>query len=186
MTATIPPGATARVSTKPRSAFQPERLVVSPHSFPLSLARRVWTWPLIVIGHVLGRVHRRLAKLLRVDLLAAHERREYVSVEYAREHPEEVVSWEYASWDQDEQTEDESEERPFILVSTPLNRRERLLAPSVEWRVNSPSSASVGSKRNWPAWSCATSRSQNSRPQRKSPRVPAHDGPHRNQRRQSR
>ena len=130
LTATIPPGATARVTTRPRTAFRPERLLFSPHSFPLSLARRVWTWPLVVIGHVLGRVNRGLAKLLRVDLHATHERREYVSVEYAQTHAEEV-SWEYASWDQDEQTEaeDEDEGRPFVLVPTPLNRRERLLAP---------------------------------------------------------
>lgn len=128
LTATIPPGATVRVSTKPRATFRPERLLVSPHSFPLSLARRVWTWPLVVIGNVLGRVHRGLAKLLRVDLLAAHERREYVSVEYAQAHPEEVVSWEYTSWDQGEEDEDE-DGRPFILVPTPLNQRERLLAP---------------------------------------------------------
>jgi hypothetical protein len=133
LTATIPPGATARVLAKPRVAFRPERLVVSPHSFPLSLVRRAWTWPLVVIGHVLGRLHRGLAKLLRVDLYAAHERREYVSVEYAQAHADEV-SWEYASWDQDEETkdeetEDEDEGRPFILVPTALDRRERLLAP---------------------------------------------------------
>ena len=122
--ATIPPGATARVSTKSRTAFRPERLLVSPHSFPLSLVRRVWTWPLVMIGNVLGRLHRGLAKLLLVDLHATHERREYVSLEYAQAHPEEVVSW-----DGDEESEDEDEGRPFILVPTPLNRRERLLAP---------------------------------------------------------
>lgn len=121
LTGTIPPGATARVLAKPRAAFRPERLLVSPQSFPLSLVRRVWTWPLIVIGHVLGRVHRGLAKLLRVDLFATHERREYVSAEYARAHPEEVVSW--------DEEEDEGEGRPFILVPTSLSRRERLLAP---------------------------------------------------------
>lgn len=83
-----------------------------------------------MIGSVLGRVHRGLAKLLRVDIFAAHERREYVSVEYAQTHAEEV-SWEYESWDQSEKDEDEadSEGRPFILVPTPLNRRDRLLAP---------------------------------------------------------
>jgi len=126
LTATIPPGATARVITRPRTAFRPERLLVSPHSFPLSLARRVWTWPLVIIGNVLGRMHRGLAKLLRVDLYATHERREYVSVEYVQAHPEEVVSW-----DGDEESEDENENegRPFILVPIPLNRRERLLAP---------------------------------------------------------
>lgn len=121
LTATIPPGATARVITKPRAAFRPERLLVSPHSFPLSLARRTWTWPLVAIGNVLSLAHRGLAKLLRVDLHAAHERREYVSVEYAQTN--EVF------WDEDEENEDESEGRPFILVPTALNRRERLLAP---------------------------------------------------------
>jgi hypothetical protein len=121
--ATIPPGATARMLSKPRVAFRPERLLISPQSFPLALARRVWTWPLVVIGHVLGRLHRGLAKLLRVDLYAAHEHREYVSVEYAQAHADEV------SWDQDEETKDEDEDRPFILVPTSLNRRERMLAP---------------------------------------------------------
>ena len=89
LTATIPSGAIVRVSIKPRTTFRPERLLISPHSFPLSLARRVWTWPLVMIGNMLGRVHRGLAKLLHVDLHATHERREYVSAEYAQEHPEE-------------------------------------------------------------------------------------------------
>jgi hypothetical protein len=31
LTATIPPGATARVSTKPLAAFRPEGLLISPH-----------------------------------------------------------------------------------------------------------------------------------------------------------
>ncbi len=124
MTATIPPDTTARVKARLRVAFRPERLLVSPHSFPLSLTRRAWTWPLVAIGRVLGRVHRGLAKLLRVDLFAVHERREYVSVAYAQAHTEEV-SWEYAS----EEDEDEGEGRPFILIPTPLPRRERLLAP---------------------------------------------------------
>jgi hypothetical protein len=131
LTATIPPGATARVLAKPRVAFRPERLLISPHSFPLSLVRRAWTWPLVAIGRVLGRLHRGLAKLLRVDLYAAHERREYVSWEYAQEQADEV-SWEYAPWDQDEETKDEEtkdEGRPFILVPTALNRHERLLTP---------------------------------------------------------
>jgi len=124
LTCTIPSDTTARVRVKTYAAFRPERLIISPHSFPLSLARRVWTWCPDTIGHVLSRLHRRLAKLLRVDLYAAHERREYVSVEYALAHAEKT---EYASWDHDEQAEDEG--RPFILVPTPLNRRERLLAP---------------------------------------------------------
>lgn len=123
LTATIPPDTTARVVAKLHTAFRPDRLFVSPHSFPLSLVRRAWTWPLVAIGHVLSRLHRGLVRLLRVDLHAAHERREYVSVEYARTHADEV-SWEYASWDQAE-----GDGRPFILVLTPLDRRERLLAP---------------------------------------------------------
>lgn len=118
LTATIPPGATVRVTAKPRAAFRVERLSVSPQSFPLSLARRAWTWGPVTIGNALGRLHHGLARLLHVDLYASHERREYVSHEYARAHAEEV-SWEYA--------EDEIEDRPFILVPIPLNRRERLL-----------------------------------------------------------
>ena len=120
LTATIPSGTTIRLIARSRSAFRPERLLVSPLSFPLSLARRVWTWPLVAIGSVLVRAHRGLAKLLRVDLHAMRARREHVSAEYARAHPEEV------SWDEDE---DSAEGRPFVLVSTPLSRRERLLVP---------------------------------------------------------
>ncbi len=120
LSATILPGATARVIAKPRAAFRLERLLVSPYSFPLSLGRRAWTWPLVTIGNVLGRVHRGLAKLLGVHPYAAHERREYVSEEYAQMHAEEV------SW---ESRDEEDEGRPFVLVPTPLNRRERLLAP---------------------------------------------------------
>ncbi len=123
MTAMIPPGTTTRVKARLRVAFRPDRLLVSPHSFPLSLTRRAWTWPLVAIGRVLGRVHRGLAKLLRVDLFAVHERREYVSVAYAQAHTEEV-SWEYTN----EEDEDEDEGRPFILIPIPLHRRERLLA----------------------------------------------------------
>lgn len=115
MTATIPPGATARMIAKPRMAFRPERLIVSPHSFRLSLARRAWTWPLVAIGSMLGRVRRGLARLLRVDLYAPHERREYVSAEYAQAHE--------VCWD-----DDDEHDRPFILISTPPGRRGRLLA----------------------------------------------------------
>jgi hypothetical protein len=139
LTATIPPGTTACVSTKPRSGFRPERLLVSPHSFPLSLERRMRTWLPVTIGSLLGRVHRGLAKFLHVDLHATHTRREYVSVEYAQTHAEEVFwgrvwppmrsSAEYTLWDQSKENDEESEGRPFILVQTPLNRRERLLAP---------------------------------------------------------
>lgn len=127
LTATIPPGKAVCVRTKLRTAFRPERLLISPQSFPLSLVRRAWTWPLVTIGNVLSRVHRELAKLLCVDLLAAHARREYVSVEYARAHVGE------ATWDEnvddENENENENEGRPFILIRTPLNRRERLLAP---------------------------------------------------------
>ena len=125
LTATIPSGTTVRLIARSRSAFRPERLLVSPLSFPLSLARRAWTWPLVAIGSVLVRAHRGLAKLLRVELHATLARPEYVSAEYARAHPEEV-SWdgEEVSWDGDE---DSAEGRPFVLVSTPLSRRERLL-----------------------------------------------------------
>lgn len=122
LSATIPPGATARLIARPRQAFRAERLLVSPSSFPLPLARRAWTWPLVAVGGVLGRVYRGLARLLHVDLYAAHERREYVSAEYAQAHAEEVVSW-------DEDEESEGEGCPFVLVPAPLSRRERLLAP---------------------------------------------------------
>jgi hypothetical protein len=116
MSATIPPGATARIIAKPRTEFRAERLLISPHSFPLSRARRVWTWPLVTIGRALGRVHRGLAKLLHVDLYASHEQREYVSDDYEETYAGELF------WDDDE-------DRYFILIPTPLNRRERLLAP---------------------------------------------------------
>jgi hypothetical protein len=121
LTATIQPGTTARVNAKPSTAFRLERLLVSPHSFPPALARRMWTWPIIKIGNVLGRAHRGLAKLLRVDLRATHERREYVSAEYAQTHE--------AYWDESEEDENDDDGRPFILIATPLNYRERLLAP---------------------------------------------------------
>jgi uncharacterized protein YjiS (DUF1127 family) len=124
LTATIPPGETAHLSTKLCTPFRPERLLISSQSFPLSLARRLWTWLPVTIGNSLGRVHRGLAKLLRIDLYATRKRREYVSLEYARVHPEEIVTWHKS-----EEPEDKVEDRPFILIPTPLNRRERLLTP---------------------------------------------------------
>jgi len=117
LTATIAPGATARVSTRLRSPFRPERLLISPFSFSLPLVRRLWTWFPVTIGNGLGRVHRGLARLLHVDLYPTHEQLEHVSLDYKQTHPEEVVLW------------DEEADRPFILVPTPLNRRGRLLAP---------------------------------------------------------
>lgn len=114
MTAAIPPDMGARVISMVYLRFRPERLIISPHSFPLSLTRRAWTWPLVAIGSVLIRAHRRLAKILRVDPCAPHERKEYMSAEYAQTHE---VCW------------DDDDDRPFVLVPTKLNRRERLLAP---------------------------------------------------------
>jgi hypothetical protein len=125
LTATIPPGETAHVRIKVQVPFRPGRLVISPQSFPPSLGRRLWTWLPVKIGNALGRMHRGLARLLHVDLYATHVRREYVSLEYMRAHPQEM-----ADWHMSEEPEDETEDRPFVLVSIPLNRRERLLAPS--------------------------------------------------------
>lgn len=144
MHATIPPGSIRRVISTPLTAFRPERLLVSPQSFPLPLLRRVWTWPLVKGGNALLRVQRGLAKLLRVDLYAARERREYVSAEYAREHVDEV-SWDEAdeeAWDvEDEAVLADAFEaillgRPFVTVPIPLSRRARALdrlGRSVKW-----------------------------------------------------
>lgn len=118
--AVILPGTTIRVISKPQAAFRPERLVISPHSFPLSLTRRLWTWPIVTLGNVLGRLHRGLARLLRVDLYAVSKHREYVSMIFAQANAEEVT------WDDDE---GDNKDRPYILVQTPLNRSARLLAP---------------------------------------------------------
>lgn len=124
LTATIPPGETARVRVKVQAPFRPGRLSISPQSFPLPLGRRLWTWLPVQIGNVLGRVHRGVARLLHVDLYAPHERREYVSLEYTQAHPQEM-----ADWHMSKESENEAEDRPFILVPIPLNRRERLLTP---------------------------------------------------------
>lgn len=103
----------------------------SPQSFPLPLLRRVWTWPLVKAGNAMLRVQRGLAKLLRVDLYAARERREYVSAEYAQEHADEV-SWDEAdeeAWDVEDEAvladafEAITAGRPFVMVPIPLNRR---------------------------------------------------------------
>ena len=114
----IPPGESASVAAMPRTAFRPERLVVSPSSFRPSLTRRALTWPIVAIGDALDRARRGLAWLLRVDLRAVHERREYVNpAEIARRAGEDDPSW---SWDDDGD--------PYVVVRTPCRRRERLLA----------------------------------------------------------
>lgn len=125
MTDTIPPGQTVAMIALLRTAFRPERLVISPASFQLPWVRRAWTRPLVATGGALSRVHRGIARILRVDLHAARERQEFVSMEYARAHPEEVVSW----GDEDDDDSSDGDGRPSIHVPIPLSRRERLLAP---------------------------------------------------------
>ena len=132
ISAVIPSGKTAIVTAKPRSAFRVERITISPQSFPLSLARRAWTWPLVVIGGLFGRVHRRIAKLLRVDLYAPREQREYI------EHTQDIdVGDLEAAQDRgyvitpsgDEVFYDEDLDGYYRIVPIPLNQRERFLAP---------------------------------------------------------
>ena len=119
MAAVIPSGKRAVVTVKPHTAFRPERVVISATSFPLSRRRRVWTKPLVVAGVGLGRAHRALARLLRVDLYAAHEQREYIDGMPEDEPGRERESYYY----------DEEEDRYFREIPIPLNRRERILAP---------------------------------------------------------
>lgn len=105
--------------------FRPEHLIISPQSFPLSRLRRVWTWPIVLIGRALLLARRGLAKLSCVNLAAQRMCREYVSVD----HEGDVPTW------------DDEVGRYYILVPSPLNRRERLLALLERlalrlWRVN--------------------------------------------------
>lgn len=123
LASTIPPGESARVVTTSPTTFRPERLIVSPGSFPPSRTRRALTWPLVTIGDALDRARRGVAGLLRVDLHAVHERREYLgpaeaaSVEAARRTGDDELSW-----------DDDGD--PYVVVRTPCSRRERLLATS--------------------------------------------------------
>jgi hypothetical protein len=111
LTATIPPGARAIVTATLRSAFRPERLTISPLSFPVPAWRRFWTWPFVHVGSALRHGHRALARLLRINLYALHERHELVGDDYAGE---DVI-------------EDEDDGLRYRVIQIPLNLRERFL-----------------------------------------------------------
>jgi hypothetical protein len=111
--AAIPPNVRAVVTAKLRTGFRPERLTISPESFPVPALRRAWTWPLVKVGRALGRGHRALAKVMCVDLYADHERR----VPVGDDEP-----------DGDDIHKDGDGNR-YRVVDVPLNRRERILAP---------------------------------------------------------
>lgn len=124
MSAVIPPGERRTVTTKPGSAFRPERLVISPHSFPLTRLRKAWTAPLVVVGSWLGRAHRALARLARVDLHAPREHIEYVDDEHEPE-PESAERVDFEA----EHLYDADEDRYYQAIPIPFSRRERLLLP---------------------------------------------------------
>jgi len=122
--AVIRPGSSQWVSARPSSVFRADRIIVSPSSsFPLSLFRRSWTLPLVLLGRLLLSVHRLLAFALRVDLSAPRHRREYVG-EGADES-----SLAGIAGDVDEIMYDEEEDLSYVMVEIPLNFRERILAP---------------------------------------------------------
>jgi hypothetical protein len=123
MTAVIPPGKRAIVTVKPRTAFRPERVVISAASFPLSRRRRVWTKPLVVIGSGVGRAHRALARLLRVDLHAPREQREYIDGDPEDDEYRDAIAM------PGDYYYDDDEDRYYRETPLPLNRRERFLAP---------------------------------------------------------
>jgi hypothetical protein len=118
MSAEIGPGKHTVVTAEPRETFRPERVLISPNSFPLPRWRLAWTWLPFTIGNGLGRAHRSIAKLLRVDLHAEHERREYLPDNYEGGETDEIF-YDYG----------EDDGRYYRLVAIPLNRRERFLAP---------------------------------------------------------
>lgn len=122
MSAVIPSGKHTVITASPKMTFRPERVVISPNSFPLSRWRAIWTWPLVVIGAGLGRAHRAIARLMRVDLYAPRERREYVDNEPDSESVERVDFEADHFYDADEG-------RYYQVTPIPLNRRERFLAP---------------------------------------------------------
>jgi hypothetical protein len=115
LSATIPPGQRTIVTATPKEPFRIDRLTISPQSFPVPALRKLWTWPLVHTGAALGRAHRALARLLRVDLYASHERRDPVGDE---EEGDDI----FEDYDGPECTR-------YRVVAIPLNRRERLLGP---------------------------------------------------------
>ena len=117
--ATIPSGTRAAVTARLFTDFRPDRFTISPQSFPLPAPRRLWTWPLVKAGRALRRGHRVLAKALRVDLYADHERREYI----ADHEGLDAESYEFPDVHQDE------DGLWYRVVAIPLNRRERFLGP---------------------------------------------------------
>lgn len=117
--ATIPSGTRAAVTARLFTDFRPDRFTISPQSFPLPAPRRLWTWPLVKAGRALRRGHRVLAKALRVDLYADHERREYI----ADHEGLDAEGYEFPDVHQDE------DGLWYRVVAIPLNRRERFLEP---------------------------------------------------------
>jgi hypothetical protein len=123
MSAVIAPGKRAIVTVKPRTAFRPERVVISAASFPLSRRRRVWTKPLVVVGVGLGRAHRAIARLLRVDLRAPREQREYIDGDPEDDEYRDAIAMPGSYY------YDDDEDRYYREIPIPLSRRERFLAP---------------------------------------------------------
>ena len=117
--AVIPRGMRAVVTARPYQAFRPDRLTISPESFPVPALRRLWTWPLVKAGRALRRGHRVLAKALRVDLYASHERREYIADHEGLD----------ASDYEDPDIHEDEDGMRYRVVAIPLNRRERFLEP---------------------------------------------------------
>jgi hypothetical protein len=134
----ISPGTSATVTASLRAAFRPERLIISSSSFQLSRLHRIRTWPAIKVGDGLTRLHRTLARALRVDLYAPHERRDRVTdqelAEIDQEEPdaenpsETIEELRYRHGFAIEYDEDDNEHW-YRIVEIPLNRRERALAP---------------------------------------------------------
>ncbi len=122
--AVIRPGSSEWVSARPSSAFRADRIIVSPSSFPLSLFRRFWTLPVVLLGRLLLLIHRLLAFALRVDLFAPHHRREYVGEGAGVSSSDAGLAG-----DDDGLMYDEEEDRYYVTVKISLNLRERILAP---------------------------------------------------------
>ena len=117
MSAVIPPGKGAWVTARPHQMFRPERITISPNSFPVPLPRQIWTWPLVALGSALTRVHRKLVRVLRVDPHAVHERHEPVDDAYVGDDAIEKYDNDY------------DELRRYRVVPIPFTFRERMLGP---------------------------------------------------------
>lgn len=120
----IPPGREGTCVVWPkRGAFRPDRVVVSPESFPVPVARRAWTWPAVAAGRILARAHRALARALRVDPHAPRERRVYLApgqLSYEADPELEVQI-------DDEDEEPDGSVRRFVTVPVQRSRSERAL-----------------------------------------------------------